>query len=206
MRRVIPFFIAFVCVLSFFSCSKYETYADQKKKERTYIENFISARNIQVIEEATFKAQGNTTPGNQFVYMNNTGVYMHITHKGAGTPLQETENCRLYIRFKEVNLSDTAKIMTNLFSPYDPDIMSVSKSGTTITASFTYGGMYSLYGASVPAGWLVPLSYINVGDATADEDVSKVSIIVPHTQGHTVSSSNVCPFYYEISFQRSPTL
>ena len=206
MRRVTPFFIAFICMLSFFSCNKYETYADQKKKERTYIENFISARSIQVIDEATFNAQGCTTPGNQFVYMNNTGVYMHISNKGAGTPLQDKENSRLYIRFKEVKLSDTAKIMTNLFSPYDPDIMSVSKNGTTITATFTYGGMFSFYGASVPAGWLVPLTYINVGEATDTQDVSKVCLIVPHTQGHTVSSGNVIPFYYEINFQRSPIL
>lgn len=206
MRRVRPFFIALVCVLSFFSCNKYETYSDQKKKEHTAIESFISARNINVIDEATFNAQGNTTPDNQFVYMNNTGVYMHITHKGAGTPLQDNENTRLYIRFKEVNLFDTTKVITNQFSPYDPDIMSISKNGTTLTASFTYGAMYSIYGASVPSGWLVPLSYVNVGSATVNEDISEVGIIVPHTQGHTTASGNVCPYYYEISFQRSPTL
>jgi hypothetical protein len=205
-RRIIPFLLAFASVLSFFSCNKGETYADQKKRERQYIDNFISRRGITVIEEATFKAQGNRTNGNQYVYMNNTGVYMNITRIGAGTPLQNQENTSLYIRFTEINLGDTTKYMSNMYSPYDPDIMSIKREGTTFTASFTYGGMLASYGASVPAGWLVPLNYINVGGATATEDVSLVKLIVPHSQGHTVSSGNVCPYYYEISFQRSPGL
>ena len=206
MRRITPLFVALICILSFISCKKYETYSDQKKREHEQIEDFISARSINVISEETFAAQGNKTPGNDYVYLNNSGVYMHIARKGAGTPLQDGENCRLYIRFTEINLSDTTKSISNCFSPYDPDIMSISKTGTTLTGAFTYGAMLSVYGASVPSGWLAPLSYINVGVPTVDEDVSLVRLIIPHTQGHTISSGNVCPYYNEISFQRSPTL
>lgn len=206
MRRITTLFIATICVLSFISCKKQETYGDQKKRERENIETFISARSINVITEDVFKAQGQVTNGNEFVYLNNSGVYMHISRKGAGTPLQNNEHCRLYIRFTEMNLSDTTKTISNCYSPYDPDIMSITKTGTTLTGAFTYGAMFSVYGASVPSGWLVPLSYINVGVPTVDEDVSLVSLIVPHTQGHSVSSGNVCPYYYQISFQRSPTL
>ena len=41
--------------------------------------------------------------------------------------------------------------------------MSVTRTGTTITASFVAGLMTSYHGStSVPGGWLVPLNYINV--------------------------------------------
>lgn len=204
MRRILPIITAIVCLLTVFSCKKQETYGEQKKKERNAIEDFINAKGINVITEETFVAQGNKTNGNEYVYLNNSGVYMHITRQGAGTPIQDKESNQLYIRFLEINLSDTTKAITNRYIPYDPDIMNVSREGTTITATFSYGVMLTSYGSSVPAGWLVPLSYINVGIPTADEDIALVNLIVPHTQGHTVASGNVCPYYYEISFQRSP--
>ncbi len=188
------------------SCSKQETYADQKKREYEAIEDYISAKGINVIQEETFNQQGNTTTGNQFVYLNNSGVYMNIARKGTGTPVKNQESTPLYVRFLEINLSDTTKAMSNFYMPYDPDIMNVVRQGTTYTASFTYGLMLNSYGASVPAGWLVPLNYINVGGPTATSDVALVKLIVPHSQGHSISSGNVCPYYYEISFQRSPGL
>ncbi len=185
------------------SCSKQETYADQKKKEYEAIERFISAKGINVIQEETFHQQGNVTNKNQFVYLNNSGVYMNISRQGAGTPLKNQENTPLCVRFLEINLSDTTKAVTNWFSPFDPDIMNVVRQGTTFTASFISGLMLTAYGASVPAGWLVPFNYINVGSPT-ETDISLVKLIVPHSQGHSISSGNVCPYYYEISFQRSP--
>ena len=101
-----------------------------------------------------------------------------------------------------MNLFNQENIFSNYQDPYDPDFMNVSRTGTTYTASFTSGLMYSLYSASVPAGWLVPFKYINLDGPTADQDISKVRLIVPHSQGHSVSSSEVCPYFYEITFQR----
>ena len=73
----------------------------------------------------------------------------------------------------------------------------------TFTASFTSGVMYTFYGASVPAGWLVPLNYIQVGrPESITDDCSKVRLIVPHSQGHATASSNVTPYYYVITFER----
>jgi len=190
------------------SCSNYETYADQKKKERNAISDFISYKNIRTISEEDFRANGNTTnvANNEYVYMNNSGVYMQIVRKGAGKPLQDEETTELYIRFYQMSIFDTTNVVTNRFSPYLPDVMSITKSGTSYTASFTQGAMYNSYGASVPAGWLVPFNYINVDNATATEDISMVRLIVPHTQGHSVATSNVYPYFYEITFQRSPGL
>ena len=82
-------------------------------------------------------------------------------------------------------------------------LSSITRTGSTYTASFSSGIMKSTYGESVPSGWLVPFNYINVGrPRSADEYVSKVRLIVPHTQGHTVASSYVYPYYYEITFER----
>ena len=203
------FLMFVVLLLATASCSNYETYADQKKKERNSIDDFISYRNIKVITEAEFHAHGDSTSvaANEYVYMNNTGVYMQIVRRGAGKPIQDKENAEVYIRFKEQSIFDTASIITNRFSPYDPDIMAVTRSGTTYTANFTYGTMLTVYSSSsVPAGWLVPFNYINLGSATADQDIAKVRLIVPHTQGTTVASSNVYPYFYEMTLQRAAGL
>jgi len=34
------------------------------------------------------------------------------------------------------------------------------------------------------------------------DEISKVRLIVPHTQGHATASSNVRPYYYIITFER----
>ena len=208
MNKIFSSLALCLVLLTMVSCDNYETYADQKKKERNAISDFIAQKGIREISESEFHANGNKTDTalNQYVYMNNTGVYMQIVRKGAGTPLQESAAEELYIRFLQKSIFDTTNVVTNRFSPYIPDIMSVTKTGTTFTASFTAGIMYSTYGASVPSGWLVPLNYINVGNATADEDISLVRLIIPHTQGTQVATSNVYPYFYEISFQRTPGL
>ena len=70
----------------FTSCNNEETYAEQKERERGYINNFINGncninrRAIRVISESDFKAQGETTDTakNEYVLFNSTGVYMQI--------------------------------------------------------------------------------------------------------------------------------
>ncbi len=190
------------------SCNDYETYADMKEKERDAVNNFISYSNIKVISEEAFKASGNVTnvDANEYAYMNNTGVYMQIVRKGPDKPLEDQTTTELQVRFKEISIFDTTHVVSNCYSAYDPDVMSVTKSGVNLTASFTFGTMLTNYGASVPAGWMVPLNYINVGPPTTTEDIAKVRLIVPHTQGHSIANSNVYPYFYEITFQKTPGL
>lgn len=188
------------------SCNNYETYGDKKDKERAAISRFISDSSIVVINENQFKRQGYTTnatkDNNQFVYLNNSGVYMQIMRKGCGKPLQNGERADLLVRFVEMSLFDTTGVYNDI-RPYNVDVMNITRTGSTYTASFSSGIMKSTYGESVPSGWLVPFNYINVGrPRSADEYVSKVRLIVPHTQGHTVASSYVYPYYYEITFER----
>ena len=78
----------------------------------------------------------------------------------------------------------------------------------TFTASFTSGAWIGTYSSgTVPAGFLAPLNYINVGrPRTEDDHIAKVRLIVPHSQGHSMASSYVYPYYYEISFMRKTDL
>ena len=63
--------------------------------------------------------------------------------------------------------------------------------------------MYHSSSTSVPAGWLVPLNYINVGRPENENDeIAKVRLIVPHSQGTVDASSSVYPCFYEITYVR----
>lgn len=204
MKIIARILLLITVFASLTACNDYETYADKKEKERDAIRDFIRDNQIVRIEESVFKNNGfvTDTAKNEYVYMNNTGVYMQIVRKGNGRPLENGENASLNVRFLEVNIMDTTYVVTNYDAPYNPDIMNINRTGTTYTASFISGEMYNNYSASVPSGWLVPFNYINLDGPTADEDIAKVRLIVPHTQGHSIASGNVYPYFYEITFQR----
>lgn len=212
MKRVLYLLIAVATILS--SCNDYETYGDKKEKERNAISKFIADSSIVVISEAQFNQQGQTTDlaRNEYVKFDKNGVYMQIVRPGCGTKIQDGEKTKLVCRFSEFNIiDDTLSVCNNNNNLYYqgisvvalPDIMQVSRTSSTFTASFLSGIMYKVYSSSVPAGWLVPLTYVKVGrPQSADEECSKVRLIVPHTQGHASASSSVIPYFYEITFQR----
>ena len=209
-----------LCMVLLTGCEDYETYADKKEKEQDAISRFISNENIQVISESTFNAQGQRTDlaSNQYVRFERNGVYMQIVRQGCGQKLEEKKNVTLLCRFLEKNLLTDSVLIRNDVRAFITmsgtgqinvseylDKMTVQRNGTTISASFVSGMMYQYHGsASVPAGWLVPLNYVKVGYPENDGDeVSKVRLIVPHSQGTSDASANVVPCYYEITYQRA---
>lgn len=214
------FFVALFA--SLFSCSDEETYADMKKKENAAISEFL-ARNtevsravfnkpISVISETDFTNNGEMTDTakNEFVLFESTGIYMQIMRKGTGEKIKHGETTVLQCRFEEYNiLTDTLQLL-NTDSRYGvsmlPEELSVTNTYNSFTGSFSsiYAtAMTSAYGAAVPSGWLVPLRYIKVGRQTsADEEIAKVRIIVPSTQGHQYASASVYPCFYEITYQK----
>ena len=212
MKKLLFILIAFSAVLA--SCNDYETYGDKKEKERNAVAKFIADSSIVVISEDAFNQQGHTTnlSRNEFVKLDKTGVYMQIVREGCGTKLEDGENTNLVCRFEEFDImNDTLSLCNNRnnLTYYGknltaiPDIMKISRTSGSYTASFTSGMMYSVYGATVPAGWLVALPYIKVGrPQSADEEYAKIRLIVPHSQGHANASSNVIPYYYVITVQR----
>ena len=188
------------------ACDDYETYGDKKKKERDAITAFLIDSAFQEITEEKFNAQGNTTDVSkkEFVYLTKSGVYMQIVRKGCGTILEENRQVNLLCRFYEYSLLDKVYSASNITDPRNYDKMTITRTGSNYTASFTTGVMYSTYGASVPAGWMVPLQYLLLGRQDSEEsEIARVRLIVPHSQGHSTASSYVYPFFYDITYQRA---
>lgn len=220
MNKIIYTLIFVFGMIGLTSCNDYETYADMKEKEQDAISNFIAREGILVIDETIFKNQGETTDTarNEFVRMSRTGVYMQILRKGCGQQLGTTEKTSLLCRFMEKNLLTDSILIRNdqrgtiynssLGQYIDPsqyvDKMYVTRNGTTITAMFESGMMQMYHSStSVPGGWLVPLNYVNVGRPEKEGDqIAKVRLIVPHSQGTADASSSVYPCYYEITYER----
>ena len=203
--------LAMAVMLLMTSCNHGDTYADQKARERSAIDKFIKNEGINVISEKTFKEQNHVTyvDQNQFVLFDNTGVYMQIVREGCGEKIKSGETVRVLCRYHEVNLMTDSLQSTNniLYWSAVVDKMDVTNTSGTFTASYVSGEsvMASDYGSTaVPSGWLVPLTYIKVGRvANEQEELAKVRLIVPHSQGQQYASSKVYPCYYEITYQRT---
>lgn len=205
MSKTVYSLLAMAALLLFSSCDDYETYGEKKEKERDAISAFIRSEGINVISESQFESRGQTTnvDNNEFVYLDKSGIYMQIERKGSGNMLEENKQVNLLCRYTEYNIMDGAMQTRNDYSARDYDKMVVTRAGATYTASFDSGIMYSTYGASVPSGWLVPLQYVRVGRQTsADAEIAKVRLIVPHTQGQAYAMSSVYPCFYTITYQR----
>ena len=82
MKKIVYLFVALTAIVTAISsCSDSETYADQKKRERSAINKYITDNNIKVLTEAEFKAQNCTTDTSkhEYVYLiqgNLAGLYI----------------------------------------------------------------------------------------------------------------------------------
>ncbi|MBO4822173.1 MAG: DUF4827 domain-containing protein [Prevotella sp.] len=207
MKNITSVLCAIVLAGLLAACHDTETYADQKKRERTAIKAFIQEQGINVISETEFKRDSVTDASKkEFVLFENTGVYMQIVRKGCGKKIGQGETVNVLCRFNEYNLLTDSLILTNNILAFSslPDKMTVTNTLGTFTATFITGVMSLQYqSTSVPAGWLVPLSYVNVGRMVEEGDeLAKVRLIVPHSQGTSAALANVTPCYYEITYER----
>lgn len=191
-------------------CDDTETYAEQKEKERAAINQYLSDSNVTVISETQFEANDCTTDltKNEFVLFSSSGVYMQVVRKGCGNIIKDGETTTVLVRFSEYNLLGDSLQLTNDILYYSSivDKMNVSRSGNTFTGYFDAANslMYYAYGStSVPSGWLLPFEYVKVGrPSTDDEEIAKVRLIVPHSQGQVYAASNVYPCLYDLTFER----
>lgn len=206
MKKLSYLLLAFFALgMVFQSCDDTETYAEKKEKERKWINNYISKNNIKVISESDFLANDTTTDvsQNEYVYFDDSGVYMQILKRGEGDLMENGERAEFLLRFVEVLVETGDTLSTsNLIGTNSYDVMMCSKSSGEFTASFTQGNMASNYGQSVPTGWLVPLNYIKPDIQLPNDDLARVRLIVPHSAGHQTASSYVAPYYYEITYQK----
>lgn len=190
------------------ACNDGETYADQKKRERGIINNYIADNKINVITMAEFRAQDSTTDvsRNEYVLFDDNGVYMQIVRKGEGTRIGDGETRKILCRFVEYDMEGQDTTLTNIYTSSIVDAMMVSNTSGTYTAYFTDGMMlnymqsyYSSGSSAVPSAWLMPLPYIRLTRNTSE--IAKIRLIVPHSEGTLAASSTVTPYYYEITYQ-----
>ena len=217
--KLTKFFLLFVLAVVTFgmsSCSDDETYADQLDRERDAINRFIADRGIKVITESEFyrKDSVTDTTQNKYVYFSNTGIYMQIVRKGCGEKIKRGETVRVLARYDEYNLlesPDTIQTSNNvLYYQAIVDKMTITNTSGSFSGYFDSSSsvMYSAYGSSgngtaVPSGWLVPFAFVNIGrPVTVTDQLAKVRLIVPSTQGQANASSAVYPCFYEITYER----
>lgn len=207
------------------SCDDDETYADRRKRERRQVQAFLQSGveitdnesgkvllsvpgNIKVLSEQDFYANDSTTnvSKNEYVLFRGSGVYMQIVRQGAGEKLRDGERATVLTRFVEYNIAADSITCTNNILAYEtvPDVMTVSNTSGSFTASFTSGVLSSVYKSkSVPSGWLIPLTFVNIGrQASENEEIAKVRLIVPSTEGQSDARNNVYACFYEITYQR----
>jgi hypothetical protein len=210
IRNITLLAVLLCCIATLFSCKDSDTYADQKERERSAISKYIRDNNIKVISEEEFLAKDTVTDvsKNEYVLFTNTGVYMQIVNRGVGEILKHNENTNVLCRYKEINLLTDSLQSSNIDMAFSSlvDKMTVRRYYSTYTASFDHSSslMARIYNStSVPNGWLVPLAYIKLGRLVNDTDnLAKVNLIVPHSEGQANASQRVYPCFYTITYQR----
>ncbi len=227
MKKVFYTFLGLmVAVAGFVSCSDDQTYAQQKDKERKAVDAFLkrdvtivgpsgdticNVGVIKVITEQEFQAQDSTTnlENNEYVLFANNGIYMQIIRKGVGGKIAKGETRQIACRFVEFNILGDSLQLRNDVSYWhpNPDILAVTNTSGTFSGRFVTGtqagAMYQTYGEEkVLEGWMAPLPYIRIGrQSTAEGEIAKVRLIVPHTAGQSNAATNVYPCFYEILYQ-----
>ena len=210
MKKILYTLLCAVVAVTMTSCDDVETYAEQRDAERAAISKYLVDHKIKVISEKEFLANDTTTDvsKNEYVLFESSGVYMQIVNRVCGEILKKGESADVLTRFKEYNVKGDALQLTkmSLTTGYLCDKNNVKNTSGSFTASCNTSSslMYLAYqSASVPAGWLVPLSYIRLGrPAEEGDEIAKVKLLVPHDQGHQYASQGVYACFYELSYQR----
>lgn len=200
----------YLLILSLFallvaSCDETVTYSEMKEKEREAVSEYIKEQDIKIISFEEFVANDSTTDVSRNEYVEIDDVYMQIVNNpilkdSTAYRINEGDNVDLLIRYYEYNIQDGDTITANLYAA-DPDEMRVTNTSGSYSATFTSGVMNSVYGSSVPSGWLVPLRFLTF--TRKQSNLAKVNIIVPHTRGTSTAANYVYPCRYQVSFQPS---
>lgn len=195
MKKLTLFFLGLLALsIGFQACDDSKTYAEMMEEEDDAIEAFIKENNIKVISQSEFHAQDSITKTDgdvrEFVQLA-SGVYMHIVDKGSTNVADTVKSGDLIlVRFMEYDIMSGDTTLSNLTEPGTVDEFKYTVTSSSIAGIFTQGYMLNYYGSSVPAGWLIPLSYVRSG--------AHVQLIVPHKMGHSTAMSYVYPYYYDI--------
>ena len=172
---------------------------------------------IKVISEADFAAQDSTTKENEYVLLDESGVYMHVDNRGPGEEVLGNGTYDMVARFVEIALQtrsdlgmtagDTLLANFHVSNPsytIKGEDFKLTISGESYSASFTRSDSYSMYGmygtVAVPSGWLIPLRYLKPGRTNDAEKIARVKLIVPHSEGTSSATQSVYPCFYELTY------
>ncbi|RGM48125.1 MULTISPECIES: DUF4827 domain-containing protein [Bacteroides] len=197
MKKLTLFLLSLLAFsFGFQACDDTKTYAEMLEDEKKGIEDFIRKNNFTVISQSDFYAQDSTTKENEFVQLV-SGVYMNIVSKGYPDTDDYVNkydtvksNDEVLVRFMEYSILDKDTTLSNLNATETVDAFRYTVTTSSIAGLFLQGYMLAYYGSSVPAGWLVPLTYVRNG--------AHVRLIVPSKMGHQTAIQYVYPYYYDI--------
>ena len=199
MKKLTLFFLSLLVLsLGFQACDNSKTYAEMLEEEKDGINDFIKDRNIKVISQSEFYGQDSTTKCkdrgdavDEYVQLT-SGVYMQIVDKGSENKADTVKsNDQVLVRFMEYSILDKDTTLSNLAAAETVDEFRYTVTSSSIAGTFLQGYMMTYYSSpAVPAGWLVPLSYVR--------DMAHVRLIVPSKMGHQTAMQYVYPYYYDI--------
>ena len=163
------------------------------EEEKDGINDFIKKEGIKVISQSEFYAQDSTTnvEENEYVQLA-SGVYMQIVDKGSENAADTVKNNdEVLVRFMEYSILDKDTTLSNLNAVETVDAFRYAVTPSSIAGTFLQGYMMTYYSSpTVPAGWLVPLTYVR--------DMAHVKLIVPSKMGHQTAMQYVYPYFYDI--------
>ena len=189
---------------AFTACRHTKTYAEKKEDERKAINRFIDKHNITVISEDDYCANDTVTDTlkNEFVLFEGSGIYMQVINRGGGKLMKDGRH-EIIFRFNMSRIYENGIDSiwnTNLYGTPDPDVMIVTKSGTTFSGTLSQGELMRAWGeATAPTGIIFPFKYLKVGRLMGER--GKVRLIVPHSESFMQIKRYVYPCYFEITYQ-----
>lgn len=198
MKKLTLFFLSLLAFgLSFQACDDGKTYAEMLDEEKDGINDFIKKNDFKIISQSEFYAQDSTTKFkekdgvDEFVQLA-SGVYMQIVDKGSENAADTVKNNdEVLVRFKEYSILDKDTTLSNLNAVETVDAFRYAVTPSSIAGTFLQGYMMTYYSSpTVPAGWLVPLTYVR--------DMAHVKLIVPSKMGHQTAMQYVYPYFYDI--------
>lgn len=221
MKKINLLFIAFVGIVCFLqSCDNSKTYAELKEEEADAINAWIAKNDYKIISEKDFYAQDTVTNENEYVLLEESGVYMNIMSLGPdGKEGQHLSDGYYDVlsHVVEIALQDRSELsmeagdtlVVNMHIGYPqyeifPEEYKLTISDNTYSASFLtardYGMYYTYQSTVVPSGWLIPLKFLRPGRTQSSSKVARVRLIVPHSEGTANASRYVYPCYYELTY------
>ena len=199
MKKLTLFFLSLLALsLGFQACDDSKTYAEMLEEEKDVINDFIKKNDFKIISQSEFYAQDSTTKSkekedgvDEFVQLA-SGVYMQIVDKGSENEADTVKNNdEILVRFMEYSILDKDTALSNLSAVETVDAFRYTVTSSSIAGTFLQGYMMTYYSSpAVPAGWLVPLTYVR--------DMAHVRLIIPSKMGHQTAMQYVYPYYYDI--------